>query len=54
MVKFSSKNWKLSLQYYDIFKKICQFKKKNLTVFIGKSKSLNVPVKIVKFSCKNR
>ncbi len=53
-VKFSWKSWKLFLRFYDIVKEICWFLHENLTVFTGKSKSSEVPKKIITFSSKNR
>ncbi len=47
------KSTTFSGKFYDLFKKICRFLHENLTGFIGKSKSWNVPVKTVRFFCKN-
>ncbi len=41
------------LRFCDFFKKICRLLHENLTVFIGKCKSSNVPVKTVRYFYKN-
>ncbi len=43
----------VSGKFYDFLKKVCRFSHENLTVFTVKSKSLNVPVKAIKFFYKN-
>ncbi len=46
---FQEKLTTVSGKFYDFLKKICRFSIENLTVFTGKSKSSNVPVKTVTF-----
>ncbi len=47
--KIFLKKLKTFLQFCEFFKNMCQFLHKNLTIFAGKSKSSNVPIKIDRF-----